>query len=150
MSTRKGKHLVKSHDFYSGKFDICFFIPEWIQKGMRKNRFVSEIRYKNKSYSVIKWFLKSEQKNLEERIRHFVFVPNSRGERERKRKHRCYWMVTIGVSSVRSSNSHGNITSSTSFEQSFEFTRIIDVSKWDFRRTDWKAILTESLNRIFR
>ena len=53
-----------------------------------------------------------------------------------------YWIVTIVVSSAKSSGNHGNISSSTSFEQSPELRRMIDVSSWNRRGTVWNAALT--------
>ena len=89
-----------------------------------------------------KWL--GEREREREKIRHFVFGSNSREERENL----DYWMVTIGgVSSDKSSNNHGDMISSTSFEQSVELTRMIWASNWDFRRTGSNAFFTESLQR---
>lgn len=56
-----------------------------------------------------------------------------------------YWIMTIGVSSERSSGNHGTISSSTSFEQSPELGRKIVVSIWDIRGMVWNAALTDAL-----
>ena len=59
-----------------------------------------------------------------------------------------YWLVTTAASSMKSSGFHGNISSSTSFEQSHELRRIMDVSSWCLRGANWNAAFTESLKKI--
>jgi hypothetical protein len=59
-----------------------------------------------------------------------------------------YWIITAVVSSAKSSGNQGNISSSTSFEQSPEIRRRADVSICCFRGTDWNAALTEPLKKI--
>lgn len=78
------------------------------------------------------------------RIRHFVFNPNRRREKEKNETFIPvdHWMVTTVESSVKSSGNHGNISSSTSLEQSLGFRRIDEASRWYFRGTGRNAALT--------